>query len=139
MGNKTIAECLDILNNKSSMEAWNDINIVLIPKVNNPKEVSDFCPISLCNVNYKIVTKTIANHLKVVLKDIISSSQLAFIHCRLISDNILIGHECLHAIKNNRTLIKNLATLKIDLSKAYDCVEWAYLKSIMLKLGFDHN
>lgn len=101
MGEKTTLECLDILNNNKSIEEWNNTNIVLIPKVNNPKNVSDFWPISLCNVNYKIVTKTLANRLKGVLKDIISPTQSVFIQGRLISDNILVRHECLHAIRND--------------------------------------
>lgn len=123
VGEKTITECLDILNKGKSIEAWNNTIFVLIPKVNNPKEVSDFRLISLCNVNYKIVTKTISNRLKGILKDIISPTQSAFIQGRLISDNILVGHECLHAIKNDRITYKNMAALKLDLSKAYDRVE----------------
>lgn len=130
-------ECLDILNGSKSIRSWNNTNIVLIPKKSDPKDVSDFRPISLCNVNYKIVTKTIANRLKLVLKDIISESQSALIQGRSITDNIIIGHECINALRNNKVLKDNMAALKIDLSKAYDRVEWPYLKEIMLKLGFD--
>lgn len=52
---------------------------MVIPKTSYPKEVGDFKSIGLCNVNYKIVTKTIANRLKWLLNDIISESQSAFI------------------------------------------------------------
>lgn len=51
----------------------------------------------------------------------------------------MIGHECLHAIKNNKTIIKNMAAVKLDLSKAYDRVEWAFLKEIMCRLGFNER
>lgn len=98
MGKKTIEECLDILNGQISIEKWNKTNIVLTPKVPNPKEVSDFRLISLCNVNYKIVTKIIANRLNGVLKNIISESQSTLIQGRLILDNILIGLESINAI-----------------------------------------
>lgn len=50
----------------------NHTNLVLIPKCNNPEEMKDLRPISLCNVVYKIFTKVLANHLKVLLSDIVS-------------------------------------------------------------------
>lgn len=84
MGEKTVKECLEILNGSRNISSWNHTNIVLIPKKPNPQDVRDFRPISLCNVNYKIVTKTIANRLKLVLKDIVSESQSGFIQGRLI-------------------------------------------------------
>ena len=64
--------------------------IALIPKVNNPEKVSNFRPISLYNVIYKIISKVIANRLKPMLNSIISETQSVFIVDRLISNNILI-------------------------------------------------
>lgn len=99
--------------------------------------MSDFRLINLCNVNYKIITKTIANRLKGVLKDVISKAQSAFIRGRLITDNVILGHEAINALKTNRHIKGNMVALKIYLSKAYDRVEWVYLEEIMLKFGFD--
>lgn len=59
-------------------------------------KVTDFKPISLCNVIYIIVAKSIANRLKNILHHVIPLTQSAFIPNRLISNNTIIGYECLH-------------------------------------------
>lgn len=60
-------------------KVWGKTFIVLIPKKEHPKIVSDFCSISLCNVAYKIVTKILANHLKGVIGHLIGKKQCGFI------------------------------------------------------------
>lgn len=57
----------------------NATNIALVPKKTFATHVTDFRPISLCNVVYKLISKILANRLKVILPDIISPSQSAFI------------------------------------------------------------
>lgn len=100
VGETTILKFLDILNQKRSVRNWNDTYFALIPKVYQPKQVSDFRPMSLCNVSYKIIAKVLVNRMKWVLQDIISENQLAFVSGRSIFDNIIIGHECMHTIKS---------------------------------------
>ena len=127
---------LSCLNSGSILKSINHTFIALIPKVKNPERVSEFRPISLCNVIYKIVSKVIANRLKPMLKNIISETQSAFIVERLITDNILIAYESLHHMKTSYTGKTGFKALKLDMSKAYDRVEWVFLEKILLKLGF---
>jgi len=52
-----------------------------------------FRPISLCNVIYRLIAKTLADRLKTYLPDYIHNAQYAFIKDRHISSNIIITHE----------------------------------------------
>lgn len=109
--------------------------VVLIPKVENPQEISQFQPISLCNVIYKICSKVLANHLRQCLDDIIFEEQSAFVLGRLIADNVLIDYECIHYLRNKKGN-SGACGIKLDMAKAYDRVEWSYLHNVMLALGF---
>ncbi|XP_038708495.1 uncharacterized protein LOC120003549 [Tripterygium wilfordii] len=131
--------CLDVLNGGRSLEEVNFTNIALIPKVSNPIVMTAFRPISLCNVIYKIVAKTIANRLRNILPLIISESQSAFVPGQLISDNILVAYELLHSLKNRRHGSQGFCALKLYMSKAYDRVEWVFIEAMMVKLGFHPN
>lgn len=101
--------------------------------------MKDMRPISLCNVVYKIIAKAMANRLKEVLRDIISPNRATFIPGRLITDNVVLGFECIHAINNKRLGREGFIAMKLDMSNAYDRVEWDYLDKVMDKMGFSDS
>jgi len=107
--------------------------IALIPKFDSPYSFNEFRPISLCNCLYKIISKIIANCIKPILSTHISQEKFSFLHHRHIQDAIGTAQEALHFIKLKK--LKRIS-LKIDLSKAFDKVNWLYLKMILTHLGF---
>ena len=79
VGNDVTTVALDFLNFGIIVLEINYTHIVLISKVKSSEKISDYRPISLCNVIYKIISKVLANRLKQILPHVISPSQSAFV------------------------------------------------------------
>lgn len=131
--------CLNILNKGMDLILINKTNIVLISKIANPLNITQFQPISLCNVLYKLIAKVIANHLQIVITKCIDSAQSAFVPRWLIFDNMLLAYELLHTLKHKRVGENGFMTVKLDMSKAYNRVEWSFMEKVMKKMGFDSD
>ena len=127
---------LHILNEGGTIAPLNHTFIALIPKIEKPRKVTEYRPISLCNVIYRILATTIANRLKHVSHYIISPTQSAFIPERLISDNIIIGYECLHQIRLSSGKKNGFVALKLNINKAYNRIKWNFLTCTMQRLSF---
>ena len=102
MGESVINAVLDYFNSGVMDPAINYTHIVLIPKIKSPEKMSDFRPISLCNVIYKIISKVLANRLKQILPSIITPTQSTFFLGRLIIDNVLVAYETLHTMHSRK-------------------------------------
>ncbi len=137
VGNDVLTAVLDCLRSGHILKSLNSTNIALIPKVGKAESLSQFRPISLCNVVYKIISKVLANRMKSILSVVISDYQSAFVPERLITDNILIAFEVMHYLNTKRQGKTAHMAAKLDMSKAYDRVEWNYLQAVMLKMGFE--
>ena len=70
-----------------------------------------------------------------ILPNVISNAQSAFVPNRLITDNTTIAFEVLHKMRNKRSGKKGKMVMKLDINKAYDRVEWSFLRRVMIKLG----
>lgn len=134
-----LSATLSILNTGTIPPDINHTFISLIPKTKSPETDKDFQPISLCNIIYKLISKTIANSLKKCLPKLVSESQSAFLSNHLITDNILVAFETLHHLKNKMTGKTGSMALKLNMSKAYDRIEWNFLEKLMDKLGSDRK
>ena len=91
-------------------------------------EIKDFRPISLVGGVYKILAEVLASHLRLVLGDIISAPQNAFILNRQILDSVLIANECLDSrLKSSQSGL----LCKLDIEKAFDHVIMSLIRAII--------
>ena len=95
----------------------NNTHVILIPKIKRPKKMTDYRPITLCTVYYKIIAKLLTKKLQPILAYIISENQSAFVPQRAISDNVLITHEVLHYLHTSKAKNKVYMVVKMDIRK----------------------
>lgn len=84
------------------LPSLNSTFIALVPKEENTRNLDKFRPIALCNVIYKVISKVIANRLKLLLPQLISPEQLGYVEGRQILDGIILMHEIIHSLKHSK-------------------------------------
>ncbi|KAK6160713.1 hypothetical protein DH2020_004094 [Rehmannia glutinosa] len=139
IGDDISKSVLHFLNTKEMPRGLYFTHIVLISKVKNSDYVSQFRPISICNVIYRIASKVITNRVRPLLVHIISETQSSFIPGRQITDNILVAYEIHHSMKARTKGKRGLMSTKLDMSKAFDRVEWSFVFGVLKSLGFPDN
>jgi hypothetical protein len=84
---------------------------------------------------YKVIAKILVSRMRPLLANLISPCQSAFIPDRWIAENQLIVQEILHSFKR-RKVKGGFVALKVDLQKAYDRVNWSFLREVLSRYGF---
>jgi hypothetical protein len=107
--------------------------ISLIPKVKGADDIKQFRPIALINVIFKFIAKAYAIRLAPIAHRIVDRSQTAFIKGRGLHEGVLALHEIAHELKVKR--LRGLL-LKLDFEKAYDRVNWDFLREALTRKGF---
>jgi len=133
----------DILNvvegyriSRTILKSLNTSFISLITKQDSALTAGKFGPIALGNVVYKIISKVLASRLKPLLPSLISGEQSGYVEGKQILNNIILAHETFHSQTSKK---QAGMIIQLDIAKAYDKVNWIYIKRILVAFGFDHN
>ncbi|XP_020261317.1 uncharacterized protein LOC109837465 [Asparagus officinalis] len=134
IGDEVSVAIEDFFKNGKLLGEINSTSINLIPKVQCPKMPSDFRPIACCNCLYKFISKILTNRIKSVMGSLVNEAQSAFVKGRQITSNVLLAHEL---VKNySRKHISPRVMLNMDIKKAFDTINWDFLKEMLCGLGF---
>ena len=138
VGRSISEEVIAVFREKKIPEYMNSTNIMLIPKTQGPESIGSYRPISLCNTVYKIVSKILVGRIRPLLDQLISPCQTAFVPGRRGVDNAIVVQEIIHTMGRMKGKGGYMA-LKIDLEKAYDKLEWGFIKGMLIRYNFLDN
>jgi hypothetical protein len=130
-----IAAMIQLFTSSWILPGYNSNIIALIPKTPNAISIDQYRPIAMTNFKFKIISKILADRLAQIMPSIISKEQMGFIHGRDIKDCICTASEAANLL-HNKAFGGNLA-LKIDITKAFDTMEWSFILQVLKQFGFN--
>ena len=111
--------------------------ISCLPKGEKPRQfLKNWRPISLLNVDYKMLSAVLSNRIKTALSEVISSTQKGFLKGRYIGENTRLVYDVInHLNQNDNTGL----LLLVDFEKAFDTIEWEYLNRVLKVYNFGES
>ena len=104
--------------------------ITLVHKKGDKDNLSNWRPISLLNVDYKIGSKSLANRLQLGLEHVLHTNQTCNVPGCSITDNLLLIRDSFEYIYQKQYPI---AMISLDQEKAFDCLDLSFLDKVMEK------
>jgi hypothetical protein len=108
--------------------------ITLIPKVVGATDIRQLREITVINVILRILSKVCASRIAPIFERLTHPHQFAFLKGRLIHDGVLALHEIVHEVMARR---QKSVFLKLDFRKVYDCLDWSFLRQVLLRRVLD--
>lgn len=134
VGSDVISAVKEFFRNGRLLKDLNNTAICLIPKSSEACKLKDYRPISCCNIVYKVISKIIANRLKPILQECISSNQAAFLKGRSLGENVLLASELIRNYQKPSS--PKSCMLKVDIRKAFDTICWDFVIKVLEAQGF---
>lgn len=132
---KDVSEAvLSFFNSYDLPRIVNSAALTLIPKTANASCISQYRPISCCNVLYKTITKLLTLRMKSIMPALVSPNQTAFIQGRKLGDHVMLA-QALCKDYHLRSGAPRIA-FKLDISKAFDSLNWNFLFNLLEIQGF---
>lgn len=119
----------DFFNNPVLLRQVSTTIMALIPKQIGAYKLSDFRPVSCCNMVYKVISMIIASSIKWFLDEVVQSNQVGFVSGRLLCENVLLASELVTNF--HKACSTTRGCLQIDLTKAYDNLDWRFIINIL--------
>ena len=138
LGQSVIQIIQDIFEQLRIPPTWGHTNLVLIPKVAHPEQITQFHSISLCNTLYKLVSRILVQRLKPYMAEIINPCQAEFVPGRRTSDNIILVQEVIRTLRYRRGKT-GYVVIKLDLEKAYDHLKWSFIQETLVFFQLPSN
>ncbi|GFZ06736.1 hypothetical protein Acr_18g0009060 [Actinidia rufa] len=123
-----------LLDGEQLLKQINHSIIALVPKNKSASRVEDYRPIACCNVSYKVISTILAARLAPVMTKLNDPAQFAFVQGRAIVENVFLVQELIKRYGWSRIFPR--CTLKVDLRKAFDIINWNFMKDVLKGLGF---
>ncbi|PNX71458.1 ribonuclease H, partial [Trifolium pratense] len=133
--NDVFSAVLEFFTSSWILPGFNSNIIALLPKTPDASSIDQYRPIAMANFKFKVITKIIADRLASIMPSIVSEEQRGFIHDRNIKECLCIASEAANLL-HNKSFGGNLA-LKIDITKAFDTLEWSFLLKVLNSFGFN--
>ena len=110
--------------------------ITLIHKDKDRTNIANYRPISLLNIDYKLLSKVLATRIKGVINKIVHSDQIGFLEDRFIGEGIRKVQDIIQQIERNE---EEGYVLQLDFQKAFDSIEWDFMFDTLKQFNFGKN
>ncbi|XP_075101803.1 uncharacterized protein LOC142177231 [Nicotiana tabacum] len=133
IGSEITEAVLEFFANGKMLKSVNCTTVTLVSKVASPTYVKGYRHIACCTTLYKVIAKILTGKLKIVVDYIVGPAQSVFIEGRNILDNVILAHELVKGY--TQKCVSPRCLIKVDIRKAYDSMEWPFLKMVLLEYG----